>query len=160
MQTGRTCCLQGIAAGTSMLSSVHHDTGSKTIRRAFACTTAPSFAVLKLTVCIVTTALPGSCIPCSIHPKHGDCSAQARIACMVFPFLDDVEPIADAVAKKAAADAAAALGRGARAAYYAAAAREYVGAEGCAEHVVRPSWRRATLTTCSDEPACTSRDSS
>ena len=56
---------------------------------------------------------------------------------MVFPFLDDVEPIADAVAKKAAADAAAALGRGARAAYYAAAAREYVGAEGCAD--MRPS---------------------
>ena len=53
------------------------------------------------------------------------------------PFLDDVEPIADAVAKEAAADAAAAAGWGARAAYYAAAAREYAGAEGCAD--VTPS---------------------
>ena len=52
---------------------------------------------------------------------------------MAFPFLDDVEPIADAVAKKAAADAAAAAGRGAWAAYHAAAAREHVGAEGCAD---------------------------
>ena len=52
---------------------------------------------------------------------------------MAFPFLDDVEPIADAVAEEAAADAAAAAGRGARAAYLAAAAREYAGAEGCAD---------------------------
>ncbi len=59
--------------------------------------------------------------------------AQARLACMLFPFLDDVEPIADAIAKKAAADAAAAAGRGARAAYYAAAAREFAGAEGCVD---------------------------
>ncbi len=62
-----------------------------------------------------------------------DRCAQACISCMAFPFLDDVEPIADAVANKAAAEAAAAAGQGARAAYLAAAAREYAGAEGCAE---------------------------
>ena len=50
------------------------------------------------------------------------------MTCMTFPFLDDVEPIADAVAAKAEADSAAAAGLGARAAYHAAAAREHVGA--------------------------------